>query len=202
MKFTSNIYLTLIFIFCSIFAKSQDESFFANKYIIVLDVQEYYTNGKLPEYSTQKVIDSINYVINKTDSDNIIYIKRIHKLLNVSLSSPFIYVSQDTSAMKLDGRLNLVNKNIFTREKGNAFTLKKLNCFLKQNNATEIVLIGFLAEDFLYKSVISGKELGYDMYVIPEAIIGKSQKSKEKVINNLTKEGIKIIDINEIRKIE
>jgi ABC-type hemin transport system substrate-binding protein len=34
------------------------------------------------------------------------------------------------------------------------------------------------------------------MYVIPEAIIGKSQISKNKVINNLTKEGIKIIDIN------
>jgi nicotinamidase-related amidase len=196
MKFRSTIFLILIFIFCSIFAKSQEKSFFSNKYLIVLDVQEYYTNGKLPEYSTQKVIDSVNYVINKTASDKVIYIKRTHKLLNLSLSFPFIYVSLDTLAIRLDSRLNLVNENIFTREKANAFTLKELNDFLKQNNATEIVLIGFLSEDFLYKSVISGKKLGYDMYVIPEAIIGKSQISKNKVINNLTKEGIKIIDIN------
>lgn len=198
MKFTSTTFLILIFISCSIFVKAQDKSFFPNKYLIVLDVQEYYTNGKLPECSTQKVIDSINYVISKTDSDNVMYIKRIHKLLNLSLSFPFIYVSLDTSAIRLDSRLNLVNENIFTREKGNAFRLKELNDYLKQNNATEIVLIGFLAEDFLYESVISGKELGYDMYVIPEAIIGKSQITKDKVINNLTKQGIKIIDINEI----
>lgn len=198
MKYTPNVFLILIFVFCSTFAKAQDKSFFSSKYLIVLDVQEYYTNGKLPECSTQKVIDSINYVISKTDSDNVMYIKRIHKLLNLSLSFPLIYASIDTSASRLDSRLNLVNENIFTREKGNAFSLKELNDYLKQNNATEIVLIGFLAEDFLYKSVIRGKELGYDMYVIPEAIIGKSLISKDKVINNLTKQGIKTIDINEI----
>jgi len=196
MKRINTFILILYFSLCSIYAKSQEKNIFENKYLIVLDVQEYYTKDKLPRYSTQKVIDSINYVINKTNSENIIYIKRSHKLLNLSLSFPFISVSIDTSANRLDSRLSLVNENILIREKPNAFTLMELNTFLKQNNATEIILIGFLAEDFLYESVIRGKELGYDMYVIPDAIIGKSQISEDKVINNLTKKGIKIIELN------
>ena len=198
MKYTISITLILIFTLYSIFAKSQDKSVLLNKFIIVLDVQEYHTNGSLPDTSNQKVINSINYIISKSDSNNVIYIKRIHKLLNVSLSFPFIYVSHDTSAMRLDKRLNLVNENVFTREKSNAFTLEELNDFLEQNNVKEIIMIGFLAEDFLYESVISGKELGYDMYVISGAIIGKSQRSKDKVVKNLAKEGIKMLDINKM----
>ena len=76
MKFASDIFFILIFTFCSILAKSQDKSCFLNKYLIVLDVQEYHTNNKLTESSTQKVINSVNHVINQTDSDNVIYIKR------------------------------------------------------------------------------------------------------------------------------
>ncbi|MDY0103405.1 MAG: isochorismatase family protein [Lentimicrobium sp.] len=198
MKLTITIALTFIFTLLSISAKSQDKNVLINKFIIVLDVQEYHTNCSLSDPSNQKVIDSINYVINKSDRNNVIYIKRIHKLLNISLSFPFIYVSLDTTAMRLDKRLNLVNENIFTREKANAFTLEELNDFLKQNNVKEIVMIGFLAEEFLYQSVIRGKELGYDMYMISEAIIGKSQKSKDKVIKNLTEEGIKMLDIEKM----
>jgi len=195
MKFTNTIFLTFILILCSIFAKSQDKNIFENKYLIVLDIQEYYTNSKLPDISTQEVVDSVNYVINKMNSTNVIYIKRIHKVLNISFSSPFIYTSLDTSAMRFDKRLNLVNKNIFTREKPNVFSLKELIDFLKQNNAKEIIIIGFLAEEFLYQSVIKGEELGYIMYVIPEAIIGKSQKGKDKVMKKLIKKGIRILDI-------
>jgi len=123
-------------------------------------------------------------------------IKSIHKLLNLSFSYPFIYVTHDTTAMCLDKRINLVNDNILTKEEPNAFTLKALNDFLEQKNAKEIIIIGLLAEQCIYESLIAGKKLGYNMYVFPEAIGGKSQKSKEKVINKLIKRGINLLDIN------
>ena len=197
MKSTRTVLMILAFALCSMYTRPQGKSVFDDKYLIVLDVQEYYTNYKLSDISTQNVIDSINYVINKMNRNNVIYIKRIHKVLNLTLSYPFIYISHDTMAMRLDKRLNLVNEYIYTREKPNAFTQKELNDFLKQNNAKEIVMIGFLAEEFLYKSVIKGKKNGYDMYVIPEAIIGRTEKSKNDVITKLTKEGIRILHINE-----
>lgn len=193
------LFLSLLFCLSSFSCFSQKKALIEDKFLIVLDIQEYNTKNKLSEGSSQKLIDSINYVISNTNSNNVIYIKSIHKLLNLSFSYPFIYVTHDTSAMCLDKRMNLVNNNILTKEQPNAFTLKALNDFLEQKNAKEIIIIGLLAEQCVYESLIAGKKLGYNMYVLPEAIVGKSQKSKEKVINILIKKGIKILDINTLK---
>ncbi len=190
------LFLLILFCLTSFSCFSQKKALVEDKFLIVLDIQEYYTNNKLSGESAQKLIDSINYVISNTSSNNVIYIKSIHKLLNLSLSWPFVYVTHDTSAMRLDKRLNLVNDNILTKEEPNTFTLNALNEFLKQKNAKEIIIIGLLAEECVYESLIAGKKLGYDMYIIPEATVGKSQKSKEKVIKKLLKRGIKILYIN------
>ena len=187
------LFLLIISCLSNQFCFSQEKDLLDERFLIVLDIQEYYTNDKLSEENAQKLIDSVNYVINH--SDNVVYVKSIHKLLNLSLSYPFIYVSFDTSAMRLDKRMNLVNDLIFTKENCSAFAVKDLCDFLKQNNAKEIVIIGLMAGDCIYESLLEGKELGYDMYIIPEAIIGESQKGKDKAIKSLTKEGVKILDI-------
>ncbi len=166
------------------------------KFLIVLDVQEYYTNRKMSEMDVQNFIDSINFVINKMRSPNVLYIKSIHKLLNLSFSSPFVYVTHDTSSMRFDKRLHIINDNIFSKDDPNTFNLFEINDFLKKNNAKEIIIVGLLAEQCVYKSFIGGKKLGYEMFVIKEAILGKSEKSKEKAIEKMKKEGVKIIEMN------
>jgi len=191
------IFLFLTCCFSSLLCFSQNEDQFEDKFLIVLDMQEYYTNGKLPVESAQKLIDSINYVIEHTNSNNVIYVKSSHKLLNLSLSYPFIFVSYDTSAMRLDKRINLLNEHIFTKDNSNVFTVIDLNEFLIQNKAKEIIIVGLQAEECVFESLIGGKELGYVMYVIPEAIIGESQKSKDKAIKKLKEEGIKVLDIKD-----
>ncbi|NVO01647.1 MAG: isochorismatase family protein [Bacteroidetes bacterium] len=188
----------LISIFCLIYIScfSQKKEPLEDKLLIVLDIQEYYANNKLSEGSAQKLIDSVNYVISKTNPNNVIYIKSIHKLLNLSLSYPFVFVTHDSAAMVFDKRLKIVNNQIFTKEESNTFTSKGLNVFLKEKNAKEIIIIGLMAEQCVYKSLIAGKNLGYDMYAIPGAIIGETPKSKDKVMRELINEGIRIIDIN------
>ncbi len=190
------LFLLIIGCFSNYFCYSQKNDPIKDKFLIVLDVQEYYTSNKLSESAAQNFIDSVIYVINNTDSNHVIYIKSIHELLNLSLSFPYVYISFDTSAMRLDNRMNLVNEHVFTKTAASAFTIKALNDFLKQNNAKEIIIIGLMAEECVYESFLAGKELGYDMYMIPEAIIGKSQESKDDVIKELTNEGVKILDIN------
>jgi len=110
--------------------------------------------------------------------------------LNLSLSYPFIYTSFDSAAMLLDKRINIVNDQIFIKEKSSAFSIKELNDFLKQNNAAEIIIMGLLAEQCVYDSLIEGLMLGYKMYVIPEAIIGKTEKSKEEILKTMVSKGI------------
>ncbi|OFX86032.1 MAG: hypothetical protein A2W99_16500 [Bacteroidetes bacterium GWF2_33_16] len=188
--------LLTFFSLVNLFCYSQQNNNIEDKFLIVLDIQEYYTKNKLSEISAQKIIDSVNYVINHTDPHKVIYIKSIHKVLILSLSFPFIYITIDAQAMSFDKRMNVVNDHIFINDNFSVFTIEKLRNFLKQINAKEIVMIGVLAEEFISEYLIEGKELGYDMYTIPEAIIGKSQKSKDEAIIKLIKKGIKIIDIN------
>jgi len=192
------LFLSVICCFSSLSCFSQKKDQLEDKFLLVLDVQEYYTNGKLPKGSAQKLIDSVNFVINHAKSGNVIYIKSFHRLLNLSLSYPFIYTSYDIQAMRLDKRMNIVSGYFFTNDDSSVFAIKGLNDFLKHRNAKEIVIIGLMAEEHIYESLKEGKELGYNMYVIPEAIIGESQKSKDKTIKELTEVGIKILNINNL----
>lgn len=194
------LFLALIFIFAHLFCFAQRENLMSDKLLIVLDIQEYYTNKALPEATAQKLIDSVNYAISHTSPENVIYIKSIHKVLNLSFSSPLVFVSHDTSAMRLDKRMNVVNDHIFIKEESSAFTVKALNDYLKQKNTKEIVIIGLMAERCVYESILAGKEMGYSMYTIPGAITGKSLKSKEQVINKLAKKGVEIINMNTLNQ--
>jgi len=182
----------LLIVFCLLYNVSiaQKESLTDDKFVIVLDIQDYYTSNKISESSSQQLINSVNKVINNSNANRIIYIKRTHKLLNLSLSYPFIYNSFDSAAMLLDKRINIVNNHVFIKEKSSAFSIKELNDFLKQNNATEIIIMGLLAEQCVYDSLIEGLKLGYKMYVIPEAIIGKTEKRKDEILKTLVSKGI------------
>ncbi len=191
--------LTVIFSLIILYSNicfSQNSSQFQDKFVIILDVQKEYTENSMSESSAQKLIDSVNYVIENTDSNNIIYVKSFHRLLNLSFSLPLIYVSIDTSAKwDFDNRMKLVSDNIISKEESNVFEVKELTDFLHKNNAKEIIVIGLMAEQCVYESLIGGKELGYSMYVIPEAITGKSQESKAKVLRKLQERGIGVMHL-------
>jgi len=197
--------LLIITLACSVIffgeskCNAQNNSQTDGKFLIVLNIQEYSTcnSHKLSETEAQKIIDSVNYVINQFNPNNVVYIRSSHDLLNLSLSYPFIYVSHDTIAMRLDKRMHLVNDRVFTKEKTSAFTLAELNDFLQQNKAKEIAVVGLLAEECVYETVVAGRDLGYEMYIVPEAIIGKSEKSKMKVLTKLKNNGIRQLSLND-----
>lgn len=190
--------LFLLILFCSgfHFCFAQYKNLMENKLLLVVDIQEYYTKNKLPEATAQNLIDSVNSIISYTNPDNVIYIRSIHKVLNLSFSSPFLYVSHDTTAMRFDKRMSLVNDHIYTKEESNIFAVKALNDYIEQNNTKEIIVIGLMAEQCVYKSLLAGEELGYAMYAIPGAIAGESIRSKDKVMKKLAEKGVEIIATN------
>ncbi len=169
-----------------------------NKFLIVLDVQKNDTDRLQSDSSFQAFIESLNAAIELSNPQNVIYIMGIHKQLNLSLTFPNLYISLNTEAMCLDDRMSRVNKTVFLKEEamGNVFKVEELTNFLKKNNAKEIILTGLLAEECVSLSCIGGLDQAYDMYIIPEAIIGESQESKNKVIKELTGKGIKIVNLD------
>lgn len=174
---------------------SQQSIQFNDKYIIVLDVQQKFLTDKQTDSSAIEFIQTLNSLIDIFASEKVIYIKASGKTLTISLKGCSV---ETMPAPDLDSNLKIVSNNIFTKISGDAFTSPELNNFLKNNNAREIILVGLLAEKCIYHTAIGGKEKGYDIYIIPEAIIGKTTKSKEKAIKKMTKKGIKVLPIKEI----
>lgn len=193
LHLSSAVLLAIFFVFSAKDVQSQVNNHPKNKYLIVLDAQQYYTHGKLAGSSVQKAIETVNSVISQMDADKVIYVNRDHKLLNLTYIPPFFYTSLDSAAMQMDENLDKRNENVFTREKPNAFSSIDLLDFLKKNHVKEIIMIGFLAEDYFCTSVFRGRELGFNISVVPEAIIAKSQKGKDKALKGLKENGVAVI---------
>lgn len=170
----------------------------SDKYIIVLDVQpQFYTDKKFDSSATV-MVQNINALVEKFNPDKVVYVKSTGKALGVSYKG----LSIDTlPAPKLDSNLKIVSQNIFTKISGDAFEVAELNDFINNNNINEIIIVGLLAEKCVYNTALGGKVRGYNIYIIPEAIIGKTLKRKEEAIKKMTEKGINILPIKEILKV-
>lgn len=190
MKPTDSIYLILIFSLCSIFAKSQDNNVFEGKYLIVLDMQEDYIAGKIPDSDAIEFVENVNRIISKVDTGKIVYVKT--EMIVASLS--FKGVSVDTLAdLEFCKNLKIVNDNIFIKEGGNAFDNNELATFFSGKNTSDIIIIGLLAEKCVTHTTNGGLELGYNIYLIPNAILGKKEKTKNKSIKKLINNGASVL---------
>jgi nicotinamidase-related amidase len=193
----SKIILTAALLVFYAGAFSQEKRFENEKFVVVLDVQQYWTDKVLSKEASAEMLSSINALIEKSDPAKVIYITSVHKALTISFKG----IKVDTLLNNdFDRSLKIINNNIFVKTAGDAFTSKQFTDFLEQNNAKEIIITGLLAEKCVTATTLGGLSMGFDIYLIPETIGGKSQKSKGKVIEKLVKEGAKILDDYDLKK--
>jgi len=171
-------------------AFSQKQKFQNEKFVIVLDVQQYWTETSLTEESAAEMLTAINALIGQSDPDKVIYVTSAA----VVASLTFKGVKKDTLPDKgFTKTLKVVNNNVFEKKEGDAFTSGEMMNFLEQNNVKEIILTGILAEKCVKKTALGGISRDYSIYIIPETIGAKSEKSKNKILQELTEAGVKII---------
>lgn len=182
--------LTSIFIFIasvSLFAQSSDA--FRNKFVILLDIQKCYVTN-VPDSTTARLIAEANSVISKVDKDRVIYVKSIMKTLSFSFRG--VRVDTVPNHQFCEG-LNIVNSNIFIKEDSNAFKTKRIENFLRSRDAKDIIVIGLTAEQCVSSTALGGLALGYNMYLVPSAIIGKSKEGKANAIDQMKSKGVLIL---------
>ena len=184
-------FLFLLFSFKNAEAQSENNPLI-NKLVVVVHVQEPFARDKLSKEYTADAVKKINQVIEEAEPENVIYAKSVHKVLNITLKK--IYV--DKIDIALDNRLKIVNQNVFIDEGGDVFKSEELYEFVKGKNINQIVIVGRVAEGCITKTTLGGKKLGYEMFIIPDAIIGQSKKSKLKALNKLKEKGAKELTIN------
>lgn len=189
--------LLLILLTCSVGVFSQEKKYENEKYVIVLDVQQYWTDKTLSKEAAAGMLTAINALIEKSNPEKVIYVKSNHKALVLSFKG----IKVDTILNnEFDRNLKIINDNIFVKSEGDAFATKALTDFLDKNKAKEIIVTGLLAEKCVNATALGGLSRGYDIYLITEAVGGKSEKSKAKVIEKLKKSGVKILDINDLHQ--
>jgi nicotinamidase-related amidase len=166
-----------------------------NDYLIVLDIQQTKAVDEQKDSLHQALVNTVNKVIGQYDPDKVIYVKNAIKSLALSSKG---FVVDTLPIRQLDKQLQVVSENIFTKYEGDAFTSDELGRFLEQNEVKKIVIVGRLAEECIYKSVIGGKKRGYQIHVIPEAIMGSSNKKKEKALLKMQRKGIGLFPLKEV----
>jgi nicotinamidase-related amidase len=195
-----NLLLLGILIISSLIAISQDRNYENEKYVVVIDVQQCWTDRVLSKTDSAEMITAINKLIDKTHPDKIFYIKSnasgYQKVASISLRG--IKVDSVKINAEFDKKLKIVSNNIFEKFTGDSFTVKEMTSIFEQNNAKEIILTGLLADKCVFDSAIGGISQNYSIYIVPEAIGAKSEKSKKKTIDKLLKKGVKTISMNDL----
>jgi len=182
--------------FAIILLLSINTLFSQEKYLLVVDVQDVFYKNTEIEQDANEMVNNINKIIEKMMPEKVIYIKATGKVLSISLKG--IKAIPMEHAPEIDSNLHIVNNNIFTKVEGDAFSLEEMKRFLIDNDAKEIIIVGLLAEKCIYSTAIGGIGKGYNVYIVPEAIVSKSKGRKEKVLKKMNKKGVKILPINEI----
>jgi nicotinamidase-related amidase len=170
-------------------------AFSQERYLIVLDIQQFPQLKDQPEGAVKELIQNVNSIIGLFDSENIIYIKAAGKELSIGSNGISAVI---LPAPDLDSTLNIVSKNIFLKTEGDAFTSTELSGFLEGKKVKEIILVGLMAEKCIYNTALGGQSRGYDIIIVPEGIIGTSPAKKDKAIKKLKAKGIKFSSLNEV----
>lgn len=197
MKTGTSIFIFLISMIFSInLGFSQSKKYENDKYVIVLDVQQYWTDNALSKQASKEMVESVNAVIEKTNPEKVIYVKTL--LASKVLSISFKGIKVDSVfAIDFDKNLKLVNNKVFEKKTGDAFSVKEMLDLFQGNGAKEIIVVGLLAERCVFKTALGGKSRGFGITLISEAVGGKSEKSKAKIFKKLKKEGINIVGISD-----
>ena len=183
-------------VFISLLLLSLSHAFSQSKILMIVDVQKQFYENKDFETAAAEMVENINGIIDKTKPENIVYIKATMQELSISLKG--FKAVPVLPAPDLDPNLNVVNNNIFTKTKADAFSLDELCTFINEHNTKDIIVTGLMAEECVYSTVKGGLKKGYNIFIVPEAITGNTPDKKDKAIQKMVKKGAVILPINNL----
>ena len=163
------------------------------KALLVIDVQEDYTGLKgkqpVPFPNAAATIGVINKLIDKASASGfqVVYIR--HLFDNNFLTRTFVGRGiEGLPGTELDGRINVINRNEFTKKISDSFSNPQLEDFLIKNRVDELYLVGLDAAYCVHKTALGASNRGYKVTVVDDAIL--SRKDLSDVLIQYKKDGI------------
>lgn len=160
-----------------------------NKALLVIDMQEIYLgkdrNKKLFKYDVECLIKNINDRIDDYNPNEVIYISHVLKNNFLNKFIPF-YAIEGTKPAQLVNGLNVVSNIMFTKNKGNAFTNKELDLYLKNLGINDIEVIGIDGGGCVALTALGAINLEYNVTFndncIGTSLIRNASKLRRKLI--------------------
>ncbi len=175
-----------------------------NAALLVLDIQEGTTGSLAPKILKSLIrqsgsfITNVNQAITGAQSKNITIIYFCHESDNPILNffSGGI-LAKGTPSTAIDNRVLLLNKNVFYKNKSDAFSNRDFNNFLQMKKINCLYIVGQDAAVCVDRTIKGALKRGYAVSVIPEAVISIKAGLKEKMIRDYMKEKVKLIPLQE-----
>jgi len=173
--------------------------------LIVIDLQQEYTNGILEIPYSSNIVNKINSIQNKFDIvcfvKNIFPKKELPKKEKITISDTGYYCIEDTDGSNFSENLK-TNNNVFIRNYDESFGVLNskngdvsLYDFLKKNDITHVFLSG-LPGDYSVKYTSLESIDKFKTYIIIDAI--KTINKMDVFINYIISRKIPFIDTNDI----
>ncbi len=170
--------------------------------LLVIDIQEG-TTGNVSvteEYINQAdaLILNVNELVLLADSLNIPVVYIYHQIDNwlFNLATKGV-LAKNSPGTAIDNRIKIVSKNIFSKEKMDAFCNPELDEFLKQHKINKLLITGMDAVYCVNRTVYAALNRGYKITVIQDAIISETESNKIEMIEQFKSDGIHVINSNE-----
>lgn len=165
--------------------------------LLVIDIQEgttgSYSDEDYYKLKSEDLISTINQIADSSARHNIpvIYIKN-------EITNFLINILNDTYApgspgSKLDTRLNLVSDIILNKDKGDAFSNPALDSLLIKNEINKLVITGLDLAHCVNSTILAAKNRNYDISLISDAVLAKSDSLKEVWLDKFNQSGIEVV---------
>lgn len=167
------------------------------KALLVIDMQNIFVGKNsakyIFKYNKDKLISSVNNIIDINKDNLVIYIKNImtNNLFN-RMFAPF-KAFDNTNEVELIDKLKVTSQNIFKKYKGDAFSNKDLLTFLRKNNIEEIEIIGLDGGGCVSLTAMGAIKNGFKVTLNTNAIGTTFEKRKERYYKKLEKLGAEFI---------
>lgn len=176
----------------------------AKRALLVIDVQENLVNPNSKIHMDTAGIDLFFNKLNQTIStfdqgkDLVVYIVNewTNPIMNWGTGN---VCKKGAPGVGLDGRLKQVNQYVFSKSKPNSLTNAELLKLLKDNQITEVYVVGLLAEGCIKATVLGLQDEEFQPIVISDVIGSKNRGNYLKVMEYFEKNGIKMVQAKDIR---
>jgi Amidases related to nicotinamidase len=175
----------------------------SKKALIVIDIQENLVNPNSKIHIDTSGVNlfflNLNRSITKFSNNNDLVIYIVNEWSNPIMNWTTGNVCKKGGiGVGLDKRLILVNNNIYSKSKTNALSNKDLLKYLRDNNISEVYVMGLLAEGCVKATVKGLIKENFNVIVIEDALGSKNNTNKFKVIEYFNKSHIKTIKTKEV----